>query len=180
MVAGEAKLSPVPHDPGEHIEVFFVDKPAAMMPGFRPRVGEKQKNTFKDRGGELWKQRPHIFVKNPDVSKIGVFDEPRERRDTIAKRLAPEKAYVGVCGSLRGQVLARSKPDFEPHWRGRREQCSGIATRHIRRRNPESVKHRLKPRAAARAEGMTAPAPVEMGFVGGLYPRSVNHRFLQI
>jgi hypothetical protein len=119
-------------------------------------------------------------VKNPDVGEIGLINEPRERRDAIAKRLAPEKANVGISGSLRSQMLARSKTDFEPHWRGRREQCSGMATRHIRRRNPESVKHRLKPRAAARAEGMAAAAPVEMGFIGGLRARSVNHPLLQI
>ena len=119
-------------------------------------------------------------MKNPDVGEIALINEPRERRDAIAKRLAPEKANVGVGRSLRGQMLARSKPDFEPHWCGRREQCRRIAIRHIGRRDPESVKHRLKPGAAARAEGMAAAAPVEMGFVGRLCARSMNHPLLQI
>ena len=119
-------------------------------------------------------------MKNPDVSKTGLINKPRKRSDTVAKRLAPEKANVGVGGSLRGQMLARSKPDFEPHWRGRREQCRRIAIRHIRRRDPKSVKHRHEPCTAARAEGMAAAAAVEMGFVGGLCARSVNHPLLQI
>jgi hypothetical protein len=53
MIAGEAELSPVTHDPSEHVQVFSVDKPAAMMSGFRPRIREEQKNTVKHRGGEL-------------------------------------------------------------------------------------------------------------------------------
>ena len=175
MIAGEAKLGPVAHHPSKQVKVFSVDKSAPVMPGFWPRIRKEQENAVKHSRGELRQQGPHIFVKNPDVGEISLVNEPGEGGNPIAERFAPEKPDVGAGGSLGGQMLARTKPDFEPHWCGGREQGRRIAARNIRRQDPESVKHRLKPRTAPRAEGMAAAAPVEMGFVGGLGARGVNH-----
>ena len=175
MIAGEAELGPVAHDPSEQIEIFSVDKSALVMPSFRPRIRKEQKNPVKHSRCQLWQQGPHIFVKNPDVGEFGLINEPGERRNPIAERFTPEKPDVGVSCGLGGEMLAGTKPDFEPNRRGRREQGRRVAARNIGRQDPESVKHRLEPRAAARAKGMAAAAPVEMGFVGGLGARGVNH-----
>jgi len=175
MIGRKTQFCPITHGAGQLVEVLAVHKTATVMSGLGPGVGKEQENAVEDGRRQGRHQKPNIFVKNTNIAEIGLVDQPRQGRDPIAKRLAPDKSDAGMGRRLGRKVFAGAKPDFEPD-RGRcGEEVRRVPVRQIGGGDPKSIKDRFEPGTTTRAQGVAAAATVEMRPVGGLGARGVAH-----
>ena len=84
------------------------------MTGFAPGIGKQDEGTVNRGVRQGCKQQPGIVLKQPDIPKAGPIDLAQQPGNAIDKRLATDKACIGIRRRLPRKVLTGAETNFEP------------------------------------------------------------------
>jgi hypothetical protein len=114
IVGRDAQLRAVRHNAREQRECCRCNDPSLVMARLAPGIWKQDEDTI-DRGlGQGRKQQPRIVAKQADIAETHLIDLTQQPGNAIDKRLAADKADVGVRLRLPGEMFAGAKANFEP------------------------------------------------------------------
>jgi hypothetical protein len=114
IIGRDAELRAIGENTRQQRERCRRNDPALVMTGLAPGIGKQDEGTV-DRGfGQGCEQQPRIVLKQPDIPKAGLIDLAQQPGDAIDKRLAADKASIGMRRRLPRKMLTGAETNFEP------------------------------------------------------------------
>ena len=120
IVRCEAEFGSVRHDHSQSVKGFGGYDAAFRMTPFWPRVGKQDEDTIGRRRWQCLDQQARVVGENSDVVEMPVLHLGQQSGDPVLEYFATDEADLAMTFGLGGQMLARTKTDFEPDRPSRR------------------------------------------------------------